>query len=102
MARLDDVHRRGRYGGWLDSPDFSSLISFIQTFVTIYAFSLAMTLYPEIARRVQAEIDQVIGDSRLPALTDRPSLPYTQATILEAMRWHAVVPYGWKSHFLAF
>ena len=53
-----------------------------------------MMLHPDIARNVQAEIDRVTSDSRLPILADRPNLPYTQAAILEAMRWHAVVPYG--------
>lgn len=57
-----------------------------------YAFFLAMTLYPEVQRKAQAEIDAVIGSDRLPTFADRESLPYVEALVKEVYRWHAVVP----------
>ncbi|KAG6845597.1 hypothetical protein H0H87_006650 [Tephrocybe sp. NHM501043] len=59
-----------------------------------YAFFLAMTLYPEAAKKAHAEIDSVIGSDRLPTLEDRAHLPYVDALVKEVFRWHAVVPLG--------
>jgi hypothetical protein len=38
-----------------------------------------MVLYPEAAKKAQAELDAVIGKKRLPMLGDRPDLPYVTA-----------------------
>lgn len=51
-----------------------------------------MVLHPEAQRRAQQEIDNVVGHDRLPAFSDRKFLPYTNALVLEVLRWHAVVP----------
>lgn len=55
-----------------------------------------MTLHPEIQARAQAEVDSVIGGNwqRLPSLSDRPSLPYVNAIVLELFRWNPTVPLG--------
>ncbi|KAF8971478.1 cytochrome P450 [Flammula alnicola] len=58
----------------------------------LLAWVLAMAHYPEVQKRAQAEIDQVIGKSRLPDFSDRQSLPYLEAMILETMRWHPITP----------
>lgn len=46
-----------------------------------------MLLHPDAQHRAQAEIDQVIGSERLPDWVDRPSLPYTECVMYEAMRY---------------
>ena len=51
-----------------------------------------MTLHPEIQRKAQEEVDRVIGNDRLPTLSDRGSLPYIEAIILEVLRWQPIVP----------
>ncbi|KAJ3961382.1 hypothetical protein N0V92_001951 [Colletotrichum tropicale] len=51
-----------------------------------------MSLYPEVQRKAQAEIDQVVGQDRLPTFSDRPNLPYIQALLTELLRWQTVVP----------
>ncbi|KLO17020.1 cytochrome P450 [Schizopora paradoxa] len=58
------------------------------------SFYLAMTLYPEIQRRAQEELDRVIGTDRLPTFSDRNNLPYIDALVKEAIRWHPVAPLG--------
>jgi len=55
-------------------------------------FILAMIKHPEVLRKAQEEIDSVVGHSRLPVFSDRPSLPYVEAVLTEALRWGCPVP----------
>ncbi|KAL4900392.1 hypothetical protein BDW74DRAFT_188242 [Aspergillus multicolor] len=64
------------------------------TVSTIATFFLAMTLYPDIQKRAQQEIDRVVGRARLPGFSDRSNLPYINAIVKEALRWHPVAPMG--------
>lgn len=52
-----------------------------------------MTLFPEVQRKAQEEIDQVLG-GRLPTVADRGKLPYVDAIVKEVLRWHPVAPMG--------
>ncbi|KAG2070199.1 cytochrome P450 [Suillus decipiens] len=62
------------------------------TVAAIYSFFLAMTLFPDVQKKAQAEIDAVVGPDRLPSFADRNSLPYVEALVKEVFRWHAVGP----------
>lgn len=42
--------------------------------------------------RVQREVDTVIGQQRAPEWEDRHRMPFTMASILEAMRWKTTAP----------
>ncbi|XP_057696755.1 cytochrome P450 2J2-like [Corythoichthys intestinalis] len=53
-----------------------------------------MMHYPDIQKKVQAEIDNVIGQSRPPALADRPDMHYTEAVMYETQRLGNIVPLG--------
>ena len=53
-----------------------------------------MILYPNAARKAQAEIGTVVGLDRLPSFADREKLPYINALVLEVIRWHSVTPSG--------
>ena len=53
-----------------------------------------MVLYPEVQKKAQEEIDVVVGNNRLPSFSDRESLPYTNALVLEVLRWHSIIPTG--------
>ncbi|KLO09944.1 O-methylsterigmatocystin oxidoreductase [Schizopora paradoxa] len=69
------------YGGGTDSS-----VSVLE------AFMLAMTLHPEVVRKAQAEIDTVVGSDRLPQISDRPRMPYTDAVLKEVLRWQVPAP----------
>ncbi|KAI1132726.1 putative cytochrome P450 oxidoreductase OrdA-like protein [Nemania abortiva] len=74
---------------------FSMYIGGADTSVnTLTSFFFTMTLFPEVQRKAQEEIDRVVGTSRLPTFSDRESLPYINAIVTEAWRWHTVVPMG--------
>ena len=45
-----------------------------------------MLHYPDVYRKAREEIDRVIGNERLPDLTDRHSLPYLEALVMELYR----------------
>ncbi|KAF5534090.1 oxidoreductase [Fusarium napiforme] len=62
------------------------------TVSAITTFFLAMTLFSEAQMKAQSEIDKVIGNERLPTLSDRQSLPYVNALVKEVLRWHPVGP----------
>ncbi|KAF9008611.1 putative CyP450 monooxygenase [Hymenopellis radicata] len=49
------------------------------TMATIQFFFLAMTCYPEVQKKAQLELDQILGGERLPLFSDRTSLPYINA-----------------------
>lgn len=55
---------------------------------------LFMILNPQCQRKVQAEIDEIIGRDRQAELNDLNKMPYTEATIFEVLRRSNVVPLG--------
>ncbi|OSX58605.1 hypothetical protein POSPLADRAFT_1060503 [Postia placenta MAD-698-R-SB12] len=64
------------------------------TLHTLLALLLALTIYPNVVDKAQAEIDRVIGTSRLPELADRDSLPYLGCIVQEVLRWYPAGPLG--------
>jgi cytochrome P450 len=76
----------------------------------VESFFLAMTLFPDVQRQAQEEIDRVLGPDRLPKVADRARLPYIDAVVKEVLRWHPVAPMGiphasseddtWEGHFI--
>ena len=47
---------------------------------------------PEIQTKIQEEIDDVIGRGRFPTIDDRGTLPFTEATLYEVMRYSSILP----------
>lgn len=58
-----------------------------------------MVLFPHVQREAQAELDMLVGLSRLPDIGDLDSLHYIRAIALESLRWAPVLPLG-VSHML--
>ncbi|KAJ8588373.1 cytochrome P450 [Rhizopogon salebrosus TDB-379] len=55
---------------------------------------MAATTHPEAQARVQEELDNVVGHTRLPTFGDQEILPQVTAFILESMRWRPVAVGG--------
>ncbi|XP_013390837.1 cytochrome P450 2J6 [Lingula anatina] len=53
-----------------------------------------MVNHPDAQKRVQQEIDQVIGQGRVAKMEDKARMPFTEATVLEVFRLSTVVPLG--------
>lgn len=51
-----------------------------------------MSMYPEVQKKAQEEVDRVTGGTRLPDFEDREALTYISAVLLESIRWHAPGP----------
>jgi len=68
------------------------LTPFPKSIAGLENFILAMIKHPEVLRKAQEEIDSVVGNSRLPTFSDRPSLPYVEAMLTETLRWGCPVP----------
>ncbi|KAI0028092.1 cytochrome P450 [Vararia minispora EC-137] len=62
------------------------------TVATIEYAIMAALLFPEAAKKAQAELDHVVGRGRLPTFADQSSLPYLGAWIKEVQRWQPIAP----------
>ncbi|XP_055551501.1 cytochrome P450 18a1 isoform X2 [Wyeomyia smithii] len=69
---------------------FSAGMETIKT--TLLWLNVFMLRHPDAMKRVQDELDQVVGRNRLPKIEDVPYLPITETTILEVMRISSIVP----------
>ena len=51
-----------------------------------------MVRHPDVLAKAQAEVDSVVGHSRLPNFSDRPSMPYIDAMLSECLRYATPAP----------
>ncbi|KAI0080439.1 cytochrome P450 [Panus rudis PR-1116 ss-1] len=65
---------------------------------SLATFMLAMVHNPQVMRKAQAELDNVIGQDRLPEFSDKPNLPYIRAVVDETLRWRPVAVLGGTPH----
>ncbi|KAI0294618.1 cytochrome P450 [Multifurca ochricompacta] len=71
-----------------------SIAGFETTSTALMWWTFAMVAFPQVQRRAQAELDAVVGRSRLPTFADAPHLPYVRAVVREVLRWRPPVPFG--------
>ncbi|XP_004380037.1 cytochrome P450 2D17-like isoform X3 [Trichechus manatus latirostris] len=64
----------------------------VTTSTTLDWALLLMLLHPDVQRRVQQEIDEVIGQVRPPEMEDQARMPFTTAVVHEVQRFGDVVP----------
>lgn len=55
-------------------------------------FFLMMTIHSEIRRRAQEEIDKIVGEDRLPNMSDRNLLPFVDCIVKELHRYNPPIP----------
>ncbi|TBU44032.1 O-methylsterigmatocystin oxidoreductase [Dichomitus squalens] len=72
-----------------------------QTYSTLQAAFLALSLYPDVQRKAQAELFAVVGPDRLPDFGDREALVYVNALVKEMLRWFNVTPLGMAHRTMA-
>lgn len=77
---------------WTAQPMFTA--GSTTTVALISCFLFTMSIYPEVAARVQAEIDAQVGRGRLPTLQDREVMPYMDAVLQEVIRCYPVFAFG--------
>ena len=53
-----------------------------------------MVIFPDVQRKAQAELDEVVGRGQLPTFADYENLPYIRALVKETLRWRPVDPQG--------
>ncbi|KAM5174511.1 cytochrome P450 2D14-like [Callospermophilus lateralis] len=66
----------------------------VTTSTTLAWALLLMILHPDVQRRVQQEIDEVIGQVRQPEMGDQARMPFTMAVIHEVQRFGDIIPLG--------
>ncbi|XP_011662459.2 cytochrome P450 2C15 [Strongylocentrotus purpuratus] len=59
----------------------------------LWAF-LLMAGHPEVQEKIVAEISSVIGSGATPRYEDRKLMPYTEATLVEVLRYRPIAPIG--------
>ncbi|KAG8950377.1 hypothetical protein FRC03_012903 [Tulasnella sp. 419] len=88
----------------LDHEDIRSIVaalimgSTISTTPLLHFVVLLATAYPHHQRKIQEEIDQVVGNDRLPTLEDLPKLPYLTVFMKEIHRFRPMAPTGGIPH----
>ncbi|KAI0065155.1 cytochrome P450, partial [Artomyces pyxidatus] len=80
----------GRESAWLAGTMYVAGVD--TTTSTLSWGILAMLVYPHAQRRAQAELDAVVGRSRVPNFADLPHLHYLRALVRELFRWRPVGP----------
>ncbi|XP_004437986.1 PREDICTED: cytochrome P450 2D14-like [Ceratotherium simum simum] len=66
----------------------------VTTSTTLAWALLLMILHPDVQRRVQQEIDEVIGQARRLEMGDQAHMPFTMAVVHEVQRFGDIIPLG--------
>ena len=97
IIRLQQENNKRNTSVFIGEDNMKALIVdmvFAGTVTTTLAIghSLALVIaHPHVAKKIQEEIDNVVGDQRMPKLSDRARMPYTVATVFEVLRYTAAI-----------
>jgi cytochrome P450 family 2 subfamily J len=73
---------------------YLSIAGLDATLATLQWGILLLSSSPQVQRRCQEELDGVLGNTKMPAYSDRNLLPYCEATLSEISRIGCVDPFG--------
>uniref|UniRef100_A0A914VFG1 Cytochrome P450 n=1 Tax=Plectus sambesii TaxID=2011161 RepID=A0A914VFG1_9BILA len=99
-AYLQEMKRREEKGE--DMGSFSELqltnvlmdfwLAGMETTATTLRWAIVLlTAHPEIQKKLQAEIDAVVGKDRQPSMSDKSNMPYSSAVVMELQRKSNIV-----------
>ncbi|KAK1834410.1 cytochrome P450 2U1 [Podospora conica] len=95
---VQTLTERSKALGLQDEEEFwlaGAVFTGAQTMTGVLSWWLmAMILYPDVQRRMHAELDAVVGRDRLPTFDDCERMPYLQAIVRETIRWRPIDPLG--------
>jgi hypothetical protein len=77
ISDLADIHARSWFGSVMVEAGAETTSTFLTNFI------LLLAVYSDIAKKVQDEMDRVVGNDRLPELDDYKRLPYLQTVVNE-------------------
>ena len=60
------------------------------TTIALEIFVMAAVLHPDVVKNAQAELDSIVGTTRMPTFDDQSQLPYINAIVKEVLRWRPV------------
>lgn len=60
--------------------------------LTVEWLILTAAVHQDAQRRIQREIDECVGKNQPMTWLDHKTMPFTEAFILELMRWRTIVP----------
>ncbi|KIM28300.1 hypothetical protein M408DRAFT_329411 [Serendipita vermifera MAFF 305830] len=78
----------------MDALGILYLVGSDTTSAAVMAFINALLLFPDISKKVYEEVTSVTEGTRLPRISDRVHLPYSEAVWKEAFRWKTFTPIG--------
>ncbi|KAF5314896.1 hypothetical protein D9619_007188 [Psilocybe cf. subviscida] len=84
----DEVVELQQFAGLIYAAGADTTTTALETFFCV------MTIFPDVQKKAQQELDTVVGSNRLPNYDDWESLPYTEALLREVLRWRPVLPLG--------
>ncbi|KAK0062721.1 dnaJ subfamily B member 11 [Biomphalaria pfeifferi] len=70
----------------------TTIASFLTTAHTVNTLVLLLILHPELQEKLHSEVKSVIGNET-PSLRHRSSMPYTESSIIEALRYATAGPF---------
>ncbi|EFI27854.1 O-methylsterigmatocystin oxidoreductase [Coprinopsis cinerea okayama7 len=91
IAGTDTVRLRLPLEGYALAADM------LQSMGTALAFLNFIAMHPDVQRKAQRELDDVVGQGRLPGFSDRDNLVYIEAILRESLRVHQTFPMGRNS-----
>ncbi|OXA54984.1 Cytochrome P450 2J6 [Folsomia candida] len=69
--------------------------------ITLTWIFLYLATFPDVQKKLQDEVDRVVGNSRQCSLSDRPNLPYVESFLAEVHRFTSAAPVGVPHRALA-